>query len=354
MRPSGSRRTASISRRQRSISSRWSKRMWLLDHATRARGYTCPWNMQPTSPSLSTSRRREPSLPALCRGTTTRCQASRFTQDEAVRVATASIYIQKAAIHKLERVQAYVAPRTCNCGNCAPCMLWKEYLPSVALALWRDKGERLYMPMEHAAYLAKPDYISSTRTLPPSTAPRYDDPLSRHRLSFLNGGGGSGKTTRAIELFRQWNSLVFTPTHRLAKEMRTWGVQAQTYHIFFPWSGQTEWTPERMGQKFIPCVNIWDEVCTVPRPTLETFLDWLEGRGVQVICCGDQGQPPPIAGEMPHDWLSKHANYYEEVYNIAKEPFSRPSKNGSACNLIRSSVEIYIRPSLVASGGNAS
>ncbi|MEW8688985.1 MAG: hypothetical protein AB2556_24465, partial [Candidatus Thiodiazotropha sp.] len=58
---------------------------------------------------------------------------------------------------------------------------------------------------------------------------------------------------------------------------------------------------------------IWDEVCTVPRPILETFLDWLDYRGVQVVCCGDQGQPPPIAGEMPHNWLQGRADYYEEV-----------------------------------------
>ncbi len=25
------------------------------------------------------------------------------------------------------------------------------------------------------------------------------------------------------------------------------------------------------------------------------------------------GQPPPIAGEMPHDWLRQHVDYYEEV-----------------------------------------
>ena len=31
-----------------------------------------------------------------------------------------------------------------------------------------------------------------------------------------------------------------------------------------------------MGQKFIPRVIIWDEVCTVPWPILETFCDWLE------------------------------------------------------------------------------
>ena len=57
-----------------------------------------------------------------------------------------------------------------------------------------------------------------------------------------------------------------------------------------------EWTPDRLGQKYIPRVIIWDEICTVPRPVLETFLDWLNQRGVQVICCGDQGQPPPISG----------------------------------------------------------
>ena len=68
-----------------------------------------------------------------------------------------------------------------------------------------------------------------------------------------------------------------------------------------------------MGQKYISRVIIWDEVCTVPRPVLETFLDWLNQRGVQVICCGEQGQPPPIAGESPHVWLKERCDYYEEI-----------------------------------------
>ncbi|MEW8689099.1 MAG: hypothetical protein AB2556_25035 [Candidatus Thiodiazotropha sp.] len=89
--------------------------------------------------------------------------------------------------------------------------------------------------------------------------------------------------------------------------MRGRGAKAQTYHSFFRWSGQTEWIPERMGQKYIPREFIWDEVCTVPRPILETVLDWLDGRGVQVVCCGDQGQPPPTAEEMSHDWLLRRA-----------------------------------------------
>ena len=106
---------------------------------------------------------------------------------------------------------------------------------------------------------------------------------------------------------------MYTPTHRLAKEMRDRGATAQTYHSFFRWSGQTERTPKRMGQKYIPRVIIWDEVCSVLRPILQMFLDWLQNRGVQLICCGDEGQPPPIAGEMPHDWLKQRADYYEEV-----------------------------------------
>ncbi|MEW8688584.1 MAG: hypothetical protein AB2556_22450, partial [Candidatus Thiodiazotropha sp.] len=77
--------------------------------------------------------------------------------------------------------------------------------------------------------------MSQVKDVPDSTAPRHDDLLSRHALSYLNGGGGSGKTTRAIELFRQKKTLVFTRTHRLAKEMRTRGVKTQTYHSFFRW-----------------------------------------------------------------------------------------------------------------------
>ncbi|MEW8688029.1 MAG: hypothetical protein AB2556_19635 [Candidatus Thiodiazotropha sp.] len=49
--------------------------------------------------------------------------------------------------------------------------------------------------------------MSQVKDVPDSTAPRFDDPLTRHQLSYLNGGRGSGKTTRAIELFRQKKPL---------------------------------------------------------------------------------------------------------------------------------------------------
>ena len=61
-------------------------------------------------------------------------------------VAVDGIYVQKTALYELKGVEAYVAPD-------------EHPKPSqtVAPAKWRDKGEHLYMPMEHAAYLSKPE-----------------------------------------------------------------------------------------------------------------------------------------------------------------------------------------------------
>ena len=181
---------------------------------------------------------------------------------------------------------------------------------------WREKGEKLLTPKDHAFYDAPRDQMSGSNAVK-STAPTINDPLTTHKLSYLNGGGGSGKTTRAINLFSCLGKklLILTPTHRLAKEMKARNVKAQTCHSFLRWSGcaSADWTPERMGQKKVPKVIIWDEICTVPRPILQIFLEWLDQKKVQVVCCGDQGQPPPTAGESSHDWLCGHATYYKEV-----------------------------------------
>lgn len=68
-------------------------------------------------------------------------------------------------------------------------------------------------------------------------------------------------------------------------------------------------------------VIIWDGV-------------WKLGdRGVQVICCGDQGQPSPVTGEKPQGWLRERClsanGYYEEVDvdHRAKEPLLEALKN---------------------------
>jgi len=169
----------------------------------------------------------------------------RFTPEDVVRVATDSIYLQKTALHKLKETKAYVAPDEHPRGYCKHCATFHEETTqrppqAVAPAQWCDKGEYLHMPQEHAAYMPKPEHYKTEKMLESSTASRYDDPFTRHQLSYLNGKGESGKTTGAIELIRQKVPLEFTLTHRLAKEMRTRSVKAQTYHSFFRWSGQTE------------------------------------------------------------------------------------------------------------------
>ena len=167
----------------------------------------------------------------------------RFEPDEVVRVATDSIYVGKTALYKLEGVGAYKPPEVHPEGYCHICLAYHDKATSrpprngIAPAQWRNKGESLYMPMEHAAYLAGPDYKATKKDLPPSAVPPHDDALSWHQLSYLSGGGGSGKTTRAIKLFCTRNPLVFTPTCLLAKEMRAWGFWAQTYHSFFCYTG---------------------------------------------------------------------------------------------------------------------
>ena len=61
----------------------------------------------------------------------------------------------------------------------------------MAPAHWRDKGETIFAPQDHAAYEAKADHWGYCHQLPDSMAPSHSDPLTRHALSYLNGGGGS-------------------------------------------------------------------------------------------------------------------------------------------------------------------
>ena len=83
----------------------------------------------------------------------------RFKPGEVVRVATDSIYAKKSSMAALEGVQAYVAPKTCSCGEkyCDSCLTGKAYSPPAAPAQWRDKGETIYAPADHAAYTPKPE-----------------------------------------------------------------------------------------------------------------------------------------------------------------------------------------------------
>ena len=105
-----------------------------------------------------------------------------FKPEDAVRVATDSIYVRKSALYK-----AFVAPKRCDCGEvgCVLCLLEEDYDAPVEVApgQWRDKGKHLYMPMEHAAYLAKPDYKATKKDLTPWLQSNKKGPHSQHRAA---------------------------------------------------------------------------------------------------------------------------------------------------------------------------
>ncbi|CAG8841766.1 23500_t:CDS:2, partial [Racocetra persica] len=103
-------------------------------------------------------------------------------------------------------------------------------------------------------YWPKNRHCESIKDIPDSTALSIHDPITRYRNSYLNGEGGSGKTTRKIQVYQS--------------------------------NGIGEWTPEYIGEKKFPRVVIWNE---------------------------DDAQPLPFFGEMPYNWLKEHADYYEEV-----------------------------------------
>jgi len=86
-------------------------------------------------------------------------------------------------------------------ASCVPCLTGEVYLTKVASAQWRDKGDQLYMSVEHLLPAAR---IQEALKRPPNQhSARHDGLLTQHQLSYLNGGGGGGKTMRAIKLFRQ-------------------------------------------------------------------------------------------------------------------------------------------------------
>ena len=219
----------------------------------------------------------------------------RFEPDEGVRCS-------KICAPQARGVKAYVAPKSCDCGEvmCVLCLLEEDYLPPVAPGQWRDKGEQIFMPQEHAVYFARPNSLRSNRTLSPSTAPRHDDPLSRHRLSYLNGGGGSGKTTRAIELFRTRNPLVH-PDPSSGERDAGQGRPGPDLSQLLP----LEWPDGLDAQKdgteiHSPCDHLGRGLHSGP-PRSGNLPRLARGSGRPGHLLWRPGAPPPIAGEMPHD-----------------------------------------------------
>ncbi|CAG8480295.1 19201_t:CDS:2, partial [Racocetra fulgida] len=85
---------------------------------------------------------------------------------------------------------------------------------------WRDKGEKIYGPDPNVVYWPKNRHWESIKNITKSTAPSIHDPITRSRVSYLNGGGGSEKTTRAIRIIKDINMVVFTHTNVLAKDFQ--------------------------------------------------------------------------------------------------------------------------------------
>ena len=142
--------------------------------------------------------------------------------------------------------------------------------------------------------------------------------------------------------------------------MRARGVKAQNFYSFFRWSGQTEWTPERMGQKFILRLIIWDEVCTMPRLTLETALGWLEGQASRSSAVATSGSRPQ-SPEKCHT-AGSASGVYQQTATMKRSRFTtepntppllKAPKNEFAYRLTRTNVRRYERHFLVVSGGNA-
>ncbi|PKB96352.1 hypothetical protein RhiirA5_434978 [Rhizophagus irregularis] len=100
-----------------------------------------------------------------------------------------------------------------------------------------DEGKKIHGPDPNVIYWPKNRYWKSIKNITKSIAPSIHDPITRSRVSYLNGGGGSEKTTRAIQIFKDINMVVFTHTNALAKDFQNnRKVKAQTWHSFFRWN----------------------------------------------------------------------------------------------------------------------
>lgn len=254
----------------------------------------------------------------------------RIPVKDAVRVATDSIYVP--ADLDLSSIESFASGKSVSPGR------------------WRKKDELMYPPKESAAYQS-PELMCGEHELDPSTAPSHEDPIARSRVSYLYGGGGSGKSYRVFNLFKGAGGtkdlIAFAPIHRLVKQHITdYGRRTCTYNSFFHWA-KGPWDPKCMGQTYIPRIIIWDEVCMVDETILRIFTEYLLGKGCQIIFLGDPAQPPPIKGTKPHDWLMSIADYHEELTtdHRAKCPRLRALKrrmrgrsDAVACSMMRGAI----------------
>ena len=94
--------------------------------------------------------------------------------------------------------------------------------PNENWGTWRIKNEIRRDYSKSADVPIKDNYIRGDNLSEWSNAPPISDPICRYKTIYLNGCGGSGKTTRAIELYRtRANIIVLTLTQTSERDKTT-------------------------------------------------------------------------------------------------------------------------------------
>ncbi|CAG8540346.1 6580_t:CDS:10, partial [Cetraspora pellucida] len=84
----------------------------------------------------------------------------------------------------------------------------KQEIREIQPSQWCNKGKKIYGPVSDIVYWPKNRHWESIKNIPESTAPSIHDPITRCWKLYLNGGGGLGKTTCAIQIFKNINMVV--------------------------------------------------------------------------------------------------------------------------------------------------
>ncbi|CAG8718258.1 20491_t:CDS:10, partial [Cetraspora pellucida] len=195
-------------------------------------------------------------------------------------IATNFIYIQKKALYKIKNVPAFFKqvevksnPNLCSYyPSCAMCTDSEEFFISkLEYAKWIKEFQKTKIPLvkydckRHKPFICR--FCFAEWFYRPDSYALLHQPEEQEILEIQPG---------------QWHDK-----DSIAPSIHDPITKYRNSYL----NGEGEWTSKRMGEKKFPNVIIWNEV----------------------ICCGDNAQPLPFFGEMPHNWLKECANYYEEV-----------------------------------------
>ncbi|RHZ64217.1 hypothetical protein Glove_326g94 [Diversispora epigaea] len=95
---------------------------------------------------------------------------------------------------------------------------WIKEFQKTKMSLVNYGCEKIYSPVINIVYWSKNRHWKSIKEILDSTTPLIHDLITKYRNSYLNGEGRSGKTTRAIRIFKDINMVILTHTNALAKD----------------------------------------------------------------------------------------------------------------------------------------